>query len=277
MTQDPPNNEDHYLLGQINRAGESEEKSKPRMLNFDSFNDNYNNNNNNHDNNNGNYNDNKHGNYNDKKKNDNDNNGINYNKMNNDDDENGNNNDNTNNDNTHNSDNSNDDNIDIKINDNGDQSQYVTIHDSSPCRTPSNQLQLQLQFEDGQDILPYKFELQRQLELQLELEVKVEEESKEAETKLFRLEELEEEKRIFEEKLEEPSFWQKSEEHSPTHVPISTATSFCSLSPSRSEHSGFDFSVPKVEEDSLLLEEDLMNVLQVFDPLGKGEAGQLVS
>ena len=51
MTQDPPNNEDHYLLGQINRAGESEEKSKPRMLNFDSFNDN---NNTNNDNNNSN-------------------------------------------------------------------------------------------------------------------------------------------------------------------------------------------------------------------------------
>ena len=76
---------------------------------------------------------------------------------------------------------------------------------------------------------------------------------------------MEDDKKFLFEQLEECSSEQESKECSPGRIPISSSTSFFSFSPSTS----------KVEERSLLLEEDLKNVLLVFDPLGKGAAGKI--
>ena len=156
----------------------------------------------------------------------------------------------------------------VKFSDCGENIEFLTIHDLSRCQTPSNlqhqrgnQLQLQLQhvnqYQFGQSILSQH---------EIQCNEKVEEQNNDISLKLMRLERLEEDKKALLEQLEECSSEQESKECSPGRLPISSSTSFFSFSPSTS----------KVEERSLLLEEDLKNVLMVFDPLGKGAAGKTI-
>ena len=156
----------------------------------------------------------------------------------------------------------------VKFSDCEENIEFLTIHDLSRCQTPSNlqhqrgnQLQLQLQhvnqYQFGQSILSQH---------EIQCNEKVEEQNNDISLKLMRLERLEEDKKALLEQLEECSSEQESKECSPGRLPISSSTSFFSFSPSTS----------KVEERSLLLEEDLKNVLMVFDPLGKGAAGKTI-